>query len=146
MNAVAVDFVDAAERGERRLDGREKSALEGELQRWGKWWEERDGCAYSSASSIAAFLDGGAGGGRPGHRVLCDEMPNKVFWTHQRWLCLEESEKEITWNHYVAVMDPTTGRCPTPEQKAQLLGISYGNYRVRLCRARFQMLGLKSPV
>jgi hypothetical protein len=146
MNAVAVDVGADAERAERRLDGRERSRLEYELEAWGKWWEERaEFTGHASASAITAFLEG-FGGGAWGDRILCQEMPNGVYWTHQRWLRLPDDQREVVWNHYVAAVDPNTGRCPTPEQKAALLGISWGNYRVRLCRARFAIMGLKAPL
>jgi hypothetical protein len=143
MNAVATEARSSA-RAPRRLDGREQSAIDSELERWGEWWEKNPIDGFSGASSIAAFLEG-FGGGRPGHRILCEEMPNAVFWTHQRWLRLSPELQITVWVHFVPRVDPDTGRCWTPEERASLLEIPYGTYRVRLTRARYAMLGLDAP-
>lgn len=150
MNAVAIEIEQADVIDEQRVDeasariysllnGRKRSSHEGELDRWGTWWEKRrDFTGHASSSSIAAFTEG-AGRARAQSRVLCKDMPKEIYWTNQAWLTLDECLSEVIWNHYVPRLNPDTGQCFTPEDKARLLGISYGNYRVRLTRARAGM-------
>ena len=145
MNAVTRDEDTArpVEQSYARLDGRTRSALEDELQRWGEYWEEKSEFrGYASASSIQQFLEG-VGGGTASDRILCKEMPNQVYWTHQAFLTkLDAHQQEVVWNHYVAALNPEIGRCPTQQEKAWLLGIPLSTFRVRLCRARFALLGI----
>lgn len=144
MNAAVAD-IDGDEfvaRSERRLDGREKSALECELQNWGEWHERHgDYQGYPRADGISAWLDG-AGGNSKCHRVLCLEMPNKIYWTQQAVLRLPDPMQLVVWAHYVPCVKPSTGQAWSAEEKARLLGLSWVNYRVRLCRARLRILGL----
>jgi hypothetical protein len=126
-----------------RLDGRDRSALEYKLQGWGKWWEENSEFeGHAPMSAINAFLEG-FGGGIYGDRQLCKDMPKEVYDMHQRFLSLSDNEREVIWNHYVAAVNPATGRCPTDQEKAWLLGLTYANYRVRLCRAKFRIHGIE---
>lgn len=143
MNAMPSDVSDRAQREdrlERRLDGRERSWLECQLQTWGDWHEQHaDFQGFPRASSIQLFLDG-FGGGRPGHRILAEERPDAVIWVDLRMPRLPEHEQLAVWAHYVPWVKEN-GQVWTPEAKARLLGISWDAYRKRLTRARFRILG-----
>src|SRR4051794_716020 len=69
MNAVVDD--QARPRKSRHLeDARGRSALECELEEWGKWIEDHsDYEGYPRADAVQAWIEG-FGGGRSGHKVL----------------------------------------------------------------------------
>lgn len=141
MNAVLVHDDDRSESLSRRIDGREKSWLECALQAWGNWIEmHSDFEGYPNSDAVAAWLDG-RGGGTPGYRVLCLDMPEHIAKTHLRVVSLQEELQAVVWAHYVPVMKES-GRVWTDEEKAARLEISWGAYRTRLWRARLRILGI----
>jgi len=144
MNAAA-DVVVSKPRAPRRLDGRERSIIDSELELWGEWWEQNPINGYPSASALVAFIEG-AGGRRLGSRELHKGMPNAVYWIHQRWLQLESCFQVVIWLHFVPRVDQETGRCRSDEENAQLLDISVDAYRMRLTRARYAYIGVPCPL
>jgi hypothetical protein len=140
MNAMLSEDV-----AERRMHGVDRSALEYALQAWGQWIETHaDYEGYPRSDAVAAWLSG-AGGGERGHRVLCLDMPVRIYATHGRVVLLPEHEREVVWAHYVPTMRDD-GQAWTPRQKAERLGIEWEAYRKRLSRARFRILGLPVPL
>jgi hypothetical protein len=141
MNAVAqvIQF-------DRRYERLERRALEGELHRWGRWQETKLGHdeGYPGVNILIAYLNGG-GGGTPGHRILCLEMPTDVYSIHNRIILkLNEEEREAVWLYYV----PRVKRCGlvstewTLPAKCLLAGLSEEVVRKRTSRARSKLLGL----
>lgn len=142
---IEIGEAEAAERAERRFDGRERSALEFSLQAWGEWHERNsDFEGFPRADAIASFIDG-AGGSSNGHRILCLEMPKTVRDMNWRVQRLPEHEQIAVWAHYVPCVKEN-GQVWTPEEKAERLQIRWGTYRTRLTRARFRIMGLVPPV
>lgn len=122
-----------------------RRALEGELNRWGKWNESRlEYEGYPGVNVLVAFTNGG-GGGTPGHRILCLDMPTDVYSVHQRIiLVLNEQEREAVWLYYVPRMK-VEGTLFTPwtfSEKCGIAGVSEAALRMRVSRARKKLMGL----
>lgn len=125
----------------RRYERLERSALEGELNRWGKWLEthsEFEG--YPGVNILIAFI-GGGGGGIPGHRILCLDMPTDIYATHGRVIRLPEAEQEAVWLKYVTRLKPD-GTLWTVRERCVKADISEDAFHQRLSRARSRILGL----
>lgn len=127
---------------DRRYERLERRALEGELNRWGKWIETHsDYEGYPGVNILVAFTMG-RGGGMPGHRILCLEMPIDVYSVHQRTvLVLNEEEREAVWIYYVTRVKPN-GTLWSLGERCDRVGISEDVLRKRVSRARRKMLGL----
>lgn len=126
------------------MDSYTRRAIDGELNRWGKWIEKHvDYTGHPSINAIVAQLYG-AGGGTPGHRILCLEMPTGVYATHMRVLMLTESEREAVYL-YFAVQVKEDGTLWTAPEKCRIYGIKEDSLRRRLARARYKILGIPVP-
>lgn len=126
------------------LDNVTRKAIDGELNRWGKWMERHlDYTGHPSINAIVAQLYG-AGGGTPGHRILCLDMPTGVYATHMRVLMLTESEREAVYL-YFAVQVKEDGTLWTVQEKCLIYGIKEESLRRRLARARYKILGVPVP-
>lgn len=118
-----------------------RKALECELNHWGKWIEKHsDYEGYPGTNILVAFLMG-RGGGNPGHRILCLEMPVDVYAMHGRILMLNELMQEAVWLYYVTRLK-TDGTLWTVEERCSRIGISQEALWQRLSRARRKLLGL----
>lgn len=136
MNAVMAD-----DDLPRRVHGVERSWLEYSLNDWGNWIEQHsDFEGYPRADAIASWLNGG-GGGSKGHRILCLDMPHRIYSMHARVLLLPEEERVVVWVEYVPRMKDNGARW-TSEEKGEKLGIDATTYRKRLQRARLRILGI----
>lgn len=126
------------------MDSYTRRAIDGELNRWGKWIEKHvDYTGHPSINAIVAQLYG-AGGGTPGHRILCLEMPTGVYATHMRVLMLTENEREAVYL-YFAVQVKDDGTLWTVNEKCRIYGIREESLRRRLSRARYKILGIPVP-
>jgi hypothetical protein len=126
------------------LDNLTRRAIDGELNRWGRWVERHaDYTGHPSINFLVAQLYG-AGGGIAGHRVLCLDMPDAVYATHMRVLRLTESEKEAVYL-YFAVQVKEDGTLWTVTEKSRIYGIKEESLRRRLARARYKILGVPVP-
>lgn len=126
------------------MDSYTRRAIDGELNRWGKWIERHaDYSGHPSINAIVAQLYG-AGGGSPGHRILCLEMPTGVYATHMRILMLTENEREAVYL-YFAVQVKDDGTLWTAQEKCRIYGIKEDSLRRRLARARYKILGIPVP-
>lgn len=126
------------------MDSYTRRAIDGELNRWGKWIERHaDYTGHPSINAIVAQLYG-AGGGVPGHRILCLEMPTGVYATHMRVLMLTENEREAVYL-YFAVQVKEDGTLWTVAEKCLKSGIKEESLRRRLARARYKILGISVP-
>lgn len=126
------------------MDSYTRRAIDGELNRWGRWIEKHaDYTGHPSINAIVAQLYG-AGGGSPGHRILCLEMPTGVYATHMRVLMLTENEREAVYL-YFAVQVKEDGTLWTAQEKCRLYGIKEDSLRRRLARARYKILGIPVP-
>lgn len=130
---------------DKRYERLERRALEGELHRWGKWSESKlefDG--YPGVNILVAFTNGG-GGGTPGHRILCLEMPTDVYSVHQRIvLMLNEEEREAIWLYYVPRVKRRGLICTEwlLAEKCERAGLTEVIVRKRCSRARAKLLGI----
>lgn len=125
-----------------RYEKLERRALEGELNRWGKWIERHsDYEGYPGINILQAFLMG-RGGGTPGHRILCLDMPTDVYSVHHRVLMLSETLQEAVWIWYVTRVKPD-GTLWTVEARCRRIGITEEVLRTRLSRARRKLLGIE---
>jgi len=118
-----------------------RKAIDGELNAWGRWIEvriDRDG--YASASAFISAMEG-RGGGMPGHKILCDDMPSHIYAVHGRWLLLPEHERDAVWVWYVVRVKPDGTIWPI-EHKCRRAGITEEALRQRVCRARYRIAGL----
>jgi hypothetical protein len=103
MNVIA-DDTKTADAQLRHVHGLDKAALEHKLQDWGDWLEARlDFQGYPQSDAVAAALDG-AGGGTPGHRMLCLDMPHRLWSIHQRILRLPEHEHAAVVVWYIPTL------------------------------------------
>jgi hypothetical protein len=126
------------------MDSFTRRAIDGELNRWGKWIERHaDYTGHPGINAIVAQLYG-AGGGTPGHRILCLEMPTGVYATHVRVLRLTEGEQEAVCL-YFAVQVKDDGTLWTVDEKCRIYGIKEESLRRRLSRARYKILGIPVP-
>jgi len=126
------------------MDSFTRRAIDGELNRWGKWIERHaDYTGHPSINFLVAQLYG-AGGGMPGHRVLCLDMPDGVYATHMRVLMLTEKEREAVYL-YFAVQVRDDGTLWTVGEKCRIYGIKEDSLRRRLARSRYKILGIPVP-
>lgn len=126
------------------MDRLTRQAIDSELNRWGKWIERHaDYTGHPSINCLVAALYG-AGGGTPGARVLCLDMPDDVYATHARVLRLPEGEKEAVYL-YFAIKVKDDGTIWTVAEKCRIYGIEEDSMRRRLARARYRILGVPLP-
>lgn len=126
------------------LDHLTRQAIDGELNRWGRWIERNaDYSGYPSINALVAQLHG-AGGGTPGHRVLCLDMPDSIYATHARILMLNELEREAVYLFFAVKLKPN-GTLWTVAEKSRIYGIKEDSLRRRMSRARYRILGLPVP-
>jgi hypothetical protein len=137
MNAVAVQpYVEKYDRLFRR-------ALEGELNRWGRWIEiHSDHEGYPGVNILVAFLMG-RGGGTGGHKILCLDMPTDVYAVHGRIIRLPEEQQESLWLYYVTRLKPD-GTLWTMDERCRRARVSPEDLRSRLRAARDRLLGITS--
>ncbi len=131
MSAVPAD---------RRYERYELQGIHRELCAWGKWIEEHadyDGHASQSASCSVELR----GDGRPGHKILCLDMPVHVYAVHARVLRLPESEQEAVWIWYVIRIKPDGTIWPIAH-RCRTVGITEEALRKRVSRARRRIAGL----
>ncbi len=72
-----------------------------------------------------------------GHRILCADMPRRVYFIHQAILRLEKTEQGYLEAWYVGTRDGE-GHWLDPVQRARQLGLNYGKFceNVRLTREK----------
>lgn len=127
--------------GPKRLTGAEYSAVRAELNAWGGWIERRmDFEGYPSIWAVEAYMEG-CGGGEGGHRILCLDMPNRIYAIHGRVLRLSELEREAVWIFYVFRMKPD-GTVWDLKDKCAHVGLTEDCVRKRIQRAYPKILGL----
>lgn len=127
---------------DRRYEKLERRALEGELNRWGKWIERHsDFEGYPGANILVAFLMG-RGGGTAGHRILCLDMPTDVYSVHHRILMLTDALQEAVWLYYVTRMK-SDGTLWSVRERCERVGLSEETLHQRLKRARNKLLGIE---
>lgn len=118
-----------------------RRALNAELNDWGRWVERHwDYEGYPSANVLHAFLMG-RGGGNPGHRVLCLDMPDRVYAVHGRILMLSEELREAIWIWFVPRLK-LDGTVWSVTERCRIAGISEDLLRQRVRRAKDRILGL----
>lgn len=121
----------------------ERRALDGELNRWGKWIERYwDSNPYSALNILASHLQG-SGGTLPGSKILCLEMPTGIYAVHVRILRLHYKLQEAVWLRFAIRVAPD-GTLWSEEERCLKLGISERTFRRRLEHARKKLLGLPS--
>lgn len=126
------------------MDRITRQAIDSELNSWGRWIERHaDYTGHPSMNALVAQLYG-AGGGTPGHRILCLDMPDGIYATHARILMLNELEREAVYL-YFAVKLKEDGTVWTVAEKSRIYGIKEDSLRRRLARARYKILGLPVP-
>jgi hypothetical protein len=126
------------------MDRITRQAIDSELNSWGRWIERHaDYTGHPSVNALVAQLYG-AGGGTPGHRVLCLDMPDGIYATHARILMLSENEREAVYLFF-AVKLKEDGTVWTIAEKSRIYGIKEDSLRRRLARARYKILGVPVP-
>lgn len=119
-----------------------RKALDGELNRWGRWIERHsDYEGYPGANVLVAFLMG-RGGSTPGDRILCLDMPTDIYSVHHRVLGLSEALQEAVWIWYVTRLK-SDGTLWTVEERCRIADISEETLRQRVKRAKNRILGLE---
>ena len=142
---VATDFGNdlyqhrARERLRERL---ERQALEGELNRWGRWIERHfDYEGYPGVNIIESYLQG-RGGGTGGHKILCLDWPSGIYAIHRRLLMVvPDAEREALWMRYCVRLKPD-GTLWSETEIALRAGIDIESWRKRIWRAKQRLLGL----
>src|SRR5262249_17071544 len=127
------------------MDSHMRRAIDAELNRWGGWVERHsDYEGYPRTDNIVAFLRG-VGGGTPGHRVLCLDMPDSIYAIHGRVLRLPDAEREAVWVFFAFRLKPDGHTFWTLAEKCLLSGIQEDSMRRRIARARYRVAGLPVP-
>lgn len=139
MNALAIEVYAFKDKDEERFALR---GLEGELHRWGRAMfrhSEHDGTP--GANLLETFI-GGSGGGIPGHRVLCLDMPTELYVVNMRILTtLTEIEQDVILVWY-AVPPKEDGNLWSDQEKADKLEMSVEDLRRHRRTAKRRILGL----
>lgn len=126
------------------MDRITRQAIDSELNSWGRWIERHaDYTGHPSVNFLVAQLYG-AGGGTPGHRVLCLDMPDGIYATHARILMLNEKEQEAVYLIFAVKLKPD-GTLWTVAERCRIYGIKEDSLRRRLARARYRILGVPVP-
>lgn len=119
-----------------RIEKRELNRL---LNRWGNWMEQHG--EYEGYSSVNILEAARGGRSVPGHRILCLEMPDDVYHTHQRVLRLPDHEQEAVWLFYVPLMKE--GGCiRSVKERCEIAGINEEALRKRVYRAKLRIAGI----
>jgi hypothetical protein len=105
------------------------------LERWGEWCESHLDDQHGLPTINAIEHLGTGSGSIPGHRILCREMPRRVWITNYHVTHQEPIYREALTAWYVFHVKPGGGRW-TAREKAHLLDLSYDNLRIRVSRAR----------
>lgn len=118
-----------------------RKALNTELNEWGRWIERNwDYEGFPTASPSEAYRMG-RGGGCAGHRVLCLDMPDRVYAVHGRILLLAEELRDAVWIWFVPRLK-LDGTVWSIAERCRLAGISEELLRQRVKRAKDRILGL----
>lgn len=126
------------------LDRITRQAIDSELNAWGRWIERHaDYTGHPSINFLVAQFYG-AGGGTPGDRILCLDMPEGIYATHSRILMLNELEQEAVYLFF-AVKLKDDGTVWTVAERCRIYGIKEESLRRRLARARYKILGVPVP-
>jgi hypothetical protein len=127
---------------DRHAERYELQGINYELNVWGRWVEKHmDFEGYPGVSALEAWRSG-RGGGSPGHKILCLDMPPMVYAVHARLLqVLTEYEREAVWIWYVIRVKPDGTLWPI-EHKCRKAGITEEALRKRVSRARRKLAGL----
>lgn len=105
-----------------------------ELDRWGKWIEEKSHyTGFASVSVIDNF--GGSEGREPGHVVLMVDMPAAIWRIHHRVVRVPEISQDTLLAWYV-VRVKDDGTLWTMEEKCRRLAVTPVAFRKRLQRAK----------
>lgn len=132
----------AAPQIDRLYERYELQGIDRELNAWGRWNERHmDFEGYPGISALEAWR-AGRGGGSPGHKILCLDMPDAVYAVHGRVLRLSEQDREALWIWYVIRVKPDGTLWPL-EHKCRTAGITEAALRQRVHRARRRMAGLE---
>jgi hypothetical protein len=109
--------------------------LKGLLARWGDWVERhRD---HSGLPTSAAFTN--IPGGQGGHKILCPEMPQRIWRVHIAITHLEDDMQGALAIWYAWQKAPS-GEWLTRERRAQQNGIEFAVLSSRVYRARKYLL------
>ena len=100
------------------------------LDTWGLWMETHIDGGGVGDGNILGHLGEGASGAS-GHKILCVEMPRKVWYTNYCVKGLLDWQREALHVRYVFHVKPDGGRW-TGHEKARVLGLNYGAYRERV--------------
>lgn len=105
------------------------------LERWGEWCEAHLDDQHGLPTTNAIEHFGEVGGGVPGHRILCQEMPRKVWLTNYHVIHQPSEYKEALITFYVFHVKPGGGKW-TAKEKAKLLEVDYDTFRWRVSHGR----------
>ena len=105
------------------------------LHRWGTFLDAtKDRNGYPRAAAFT-LVPGGYGG----HRILCADMPKSIFFVNHAILTLARQCQDDL-KHWYAWLRDDEGRWLEQDEKARLMGISYPEFRVKVHRAREELL------
>lgn len=116
-------------------------AIDGELNEWGRWIERHADFEGFPPANILETWIGGSGGGVPGHRILCLDMPVGIYATHGRVLRLSEEQRAAVEAWYI-VRVKADGTLWSLDEKCLRLGIAERTLRDRVRQAKLRILGL----
>jgi hypothetical protein len=102
---------------------------------WGEW-QIRHGelSGYPPRSSISRIFEAGRSG-PPKDRILCADMPGRVWRIHRAWLSLREIYQQALWCKY-AMPPRLDGTMMTDREVAMALGLPRDTYRSRVVHGR----------
>jgi hypothetical protein len=110
--------------------------LDSLLRDWGAWQERHceDAVLPQQAAFSMIFSDQ-----PPGSRILCADMSKSVYFIHCCQLTLPLTHQSALFVWYAVQMKDSGGYW-SPDEKASILGLSVSALRMRVTRARAELL------
>ena len=123
------------------LDNVTRRAIDGELNRWGKWVERHGDYEGFPRVNVLVAATEGHGGGACGHRILCLDMPCEIYAVHGRVLRLSLEEREAVYAWYV-IRVKEDGTLWGLVEKCEKIGVNPQDLRTLVNRAKQRIAGL----
>lgn len=123
------------------LDRYTRTAIRSELNRWGRWIERHaDYEGFAPINYLMAAREG-RGGGMPGHRVLCLDMPVHIYAVHGRVLRLTEEQRYAVHVEFV-IKVKEDGTIWRTSEKCEKIGMKPWKLRDLVEQAMVRIAGL----
>lgn len=113
-----------------------RGKADAQLAEWGVWYVRcNEGSSGSQNMLFRIMVQGIAGAGPAGHRILCADMPRRVLQTHRAVLAQSSGDQLVLRAKYCAPLRDD-GTAYEHRELAGILGITREAFKSRLRRAR----------